>query len=972
MANTPSTRVKPRSLTVAFFNAFGLKRQRDEVAVFLRDHLVDILLVQETLLKSSTRRLNIANYNTIRDDRPTTHGGGTAIYYKRSLHCMPIDTPQLESAEASVCRLAMTGHQPITIASFYHSPNRVLVESDLKALLDLDSAVIVAGDFNSKHQQWNARSTSQNGIRLDTYADKYNFDVIAPMAPTHYPHNTDHTPDVLDIAILKNVTLQFRSIEVVHELNSDHRPVLLNLGPPPVSLNETKKIVDWNRLKEALKATSSPSLDKIPSVLNTKEDSKLAINALTTHLQTVVNDCSREVPVTGDRRWKLPDDVRGLLRAKNAATRAYDSYPTDDNRIRMRALQRDVKARIAQLRDDGWDTLMLGIKPSHQAYWKLARALKSETVSVMPPLTRPNLPPAFLDEDKAECLADSLESQCSPSTLPCDQAHLDMVNAEVERRTAIPLTESLSPVSETEVQSLIKKLRDRKAPGADGISNKVVKQLSAPLICLLTAIFNVTMTCGIFPSEWKEADVIGLPKPGKPASAPSSYRPISLLNTLGKLYERILSKRLWDFISSKGILQHEQFGFRANHSCVQQVHRITEYILNSSTRFKRVGTGALFFDVAKAFDKVWHNGLIYKLYQLNVPDRLVLILRDYLTDRSFRYRVEGSRSSPHPIRAGVPQGSVLSPILYSLYTNDFPRTPKVEVALFADDTALYTRGSDRKAVCRRLQSAAISLGEWFKKWRIEVNPEKSAAMYFTKGNLETPTFRTVDNPIFLFDRPIPWVKHVKYLGVTLDMRLSFHKHVRRVRNRAAFVLGRLYPLLCSKSKMSITNKTTIFKTCIRPILTYSSVAFAHASPGAIHKLQIIQNRFMRRAKGAPWFLRNKDLHHDFNLPTIAQYFKQASKRYFDRIPHHPNPLLKQACAYTAYNVSSIKARRPKHVLLDPDDYITTTINAVRPIPRLQTRRRNAGSAGRPRYFHVPGRQPPSSDQPTLPIANVSP
>ncbi|MBL2440209.1 reverse transcriptase family protein, partial [Klebsiella pneumoniae] len=143
---------------------------------------------------------------------------------------------------------------------------------------------------------------------------------------------------------------------------------------------------------------------------------------------------------------------------------------------------------------------------------------------------------------------------------------------------------------------------------------------------------------------------------------PTSYRPISLLMSLGKLYERLLYKRLRDFVSSKGILIDEQFGFRTNHSCVQQVHRLTEHILVGLNRPKPLYTGALFFDVAKAFDKVWHNGLIFKLFNMGVPDSLVLIIRDFLSNRSFRYRVEGTRSSPRSLTAGVPQGSVLSPL----------------------------------------------------------------------------------------------------------------------------------------------------------------------------------------------------------------------------------------------------------------------------------------------------------------------
>lgn len=175
----------------------------------------------------------------------------------------------------------------------------------------------------------------------------------------------------------------------------------------------------------------------------------------------------------------------------------------------------------------------------------------------------------------------------------------------------------------------------------------------------MTAIFNGALSNNMFPQAWKQATVIGIPKPGKPKSDPASYRPISLLNVFGKIYEKLIYKRLKDYAEAKSLIPDEQFGFRTEHSCIQQVHRIVEHL---SAGFQRGSmTGALFFNIAKAFDKVWHNDLIYKLYQLGVPDRLVLILRDFLSNRTFRYRIEGALSSPHPIRAGVPQGSVLSP-----------------------------------------------------------------------------------------------------------------------------------------------------------------------------------------------------------------------------------------------------------------------------------------------------------------------
>ncbi|GBP35724.1 Probable RNA-directed DNA polymerase from transposon BS [Eumeta japonica] len=188
----------------------------------------------------------------------------------------------------------------------------------------------------------------------------------------------------------------------------------------------------------------------------------------------------------------------------------------------------------------------------------------------------------------------------------------------------------------------------------------------------------------------------------KPRDLPASYRPISLLSGLAKLFERILKTRLSDHLLGKDLIIDEQFGFRPTHSCPQQVPRLVEYV---SEGFKtKQKTVVVFFDVVKAFDREWHAGLVSKLYSLQIPDRLILIIQNYLANRYFTFRHERTHSIRRLIRAGVPQASVLCPLLYSAYTNDIPRpTSGVQLALFADDTALFFRSRDRRSIFRHLQ-----------------------------------------------------------------------------------------------------------------------------------------------------------------------------------------------------------------------------------------------------------------------------
>ncbi|GBP29528.1 Probable RNA-directed DNA polymerase from transposon BS [Eumeta japonica] len=204
-----------------------------------------------------------------------------------------------------------------------------------------------------------------------------------------------------------------------------------------------------------------------------------------------------------------------------------------------------------------------------------------------PPLKKADSSLAIDDVEKAECLADSLELQCSHTIPPVDIHHITRVEEEVRHKTSLEPRNDLSPVSLDEIQKLFKNLNAKMASGLDGMSNKAIKCFPITLLSLLVAIFNACLKNCYFPPVWKEAVVIGIHKPGKPRDLPASYRPISLLSGLGKIYEKILKSRLSEYLFSKGLIINEQFGFRPHHSCPQQALRLVEYITEGFKTKKR-------------------------------------------------------------------------------------------------------------------------------------------------------------------------------------------------------------------------------------------------------------------------------------------------------------------------------------------------------------------------------------------------
>jgi len=229
----------------------------------------------------------------------------------------------------------------------------------------------------------------------------------------------------------------------------------------------------------------------------------------------------------------------------------------------------------------------------------------------------------------------------------------------------------ITPFSPAEISAVISRLNVHKAPGYDLISGKVLRELPPTAVALLTTLFNSILRLSFYPLLWKFSQIIMVPKPGKPTHEVASYRPINLLLIPSKVSEKLLLKRLQTDVDLSQLIPGYQFGFRPAHSPVEQAHRIVNGIMKSLD--DRTLCTAAFLDVAQAFDKLWHTGLLYKLMAA-LPGPYYLLLKTYLTDRYFQVRYEDACSDCHEVKSGVPQGSVLGspalPPFHRRFTHD--------------------------------------------------------------------------------------------------------------------------------------------------------------------------------------------------------------------------------------------------------------------------------------------------------------
>ena len=402
-----------------------------------------------------------------------------------------------------------------------------------------------------------------------------------------------------------------------------------------------------------------------------------------------------------------------------------------------------------------------------------------------------------------------------------------------------------------------------------GITAEVARSLPTRAIVHVTHIFNASLRLSYFPLLWKFATIILFPKPNKPPDLPSSHRPISLLPFFAKILERLILKRILPIITEKNILPNTQFGFRASHSTIHQAHRVVDSI--SYSLEKKLFCNCVFLDISQAFDRVWHDGLLYKLKKF-MPPTYYLLIKSYLTDRHFQIRYGSALSDIAVINAGVPQGGILSPILYNIFASDQPTTPNTSVADYADDKAIISINNDPLIASSNLQTHLNSMEKWFTKWRFKVNQSKSVHTTFTLKHASCPR-------VFLYGISIPYSPKVKYLGLTLDQRLTWAHHIRIKRLALNHRLRILKPLISNNNSPPFKTKLLIYKTLLKPIWTYGLQLWGNAKKSNILKIQTFQNIALRKIMNAPSYVSNHTLHTTPNsnqLTTKPKYFTKDS------------------------------------------------------------------------------------------------
>ena len=409
------------------------------------------------------------------------------------------------------------------------------------------------------------------------------------------------------------------------------------------------------------------------------------------------------------------------------------------------------------------------------------------------------------------------------------------------------------------------------APGHTNINKMVLTNLPDDAISILSKLLNISLSSGLFPQAFKTAKIKLIPKPNKNSTIPSNYRPISLLEVPGKIYEKILNKRLLTHLETNNLLPPNQHGFRKHRSTDTALAVTTEII--SDALANKNQCCLVLRDVSKAFDKVWHNGLRYKLHHLNIPSDFTRILSNYLENRTAYIALNNHDGPTFDIYSGVPQGSSISPTLYAIYTADTPQpSHNSHNITYADDITqiIIQPGKSRKLLAEKIEKEITNINNFEYRWKIKTNTNKFTLLPLAIRKTEPVTVNNIQ---------IPYSNSGKILGFHLNTR-GCHPHIRHNRSKANNALASLKRFRHLPPRI----KLHLVKAFILPLLTYPAYPLNAISRTQLLSLQRIQNKSLRFALDAfPYNKTVKDLHTESNTEPLNITLHKRGNKIKDKL-----------------------------------------------------------------------------------------
>ena len=372
-----------------------------------------------------------------------------------------------------------------------------------------------------------------------------------------------------------------------------------------------------------------------------------------------------------------------------------------------------------------------------------------------------------------------------------------------------------------------------------------------------------------------------IPKAPHDSHNPNNYRPISLTNTVAKILEKLIKYRLVYYLEINNIILKEQSGFRSKKRAIDNVFYFKQKCLEAFAmrKKKKNRVGGIIFDIEKAFDKVWLEGLLYKMHQMKIPTKLAKWIMNFIQNRKFYVSVNGKDSKLYDILTGVPQGAILSPILFLIFINDILMSvPNYEhisrSLLFADDLFRFFFDHCLKRLKLILQKYLNELEVWLSKWRLKISANKCSYNIYTEFNECKDKL-----DLKIFGKNIPKQDNPKYLGIHLDHNLNFKHHIQELKNKCLRKLNFIKILKSKKWHAKIETKTRIYKSMIRSNIDFAGPLLENVAPVDKQQLESIQYHSMVQILNAPPMSSSTEMRKKLQLDKITSRTNALKQNY---------------------------------------------------------------------------------------------
>ena len=576
---------------------------------------------------------------------------------------------------------------------------------------------------------WDSRGTSD-----PCGEEVFNWVISSDLLPLNEPdtptllHRSSGSSSSPDISFAPSTLAFFCSWEVLQDLGSDHLPILLSVPLSPV-FRPNERPLSFNFQKARWDGFASYIDSYCPFA---EEYSSLSLSSAAALFSSLAMNAAKSSIPFG--RITRPPKVWWSAKVEQAVDERRRTFATahrsDEDRQAYISASRRASSVIAKAKAEAWQTTCTSLSPKsvHSLLRSIAGSPSSSSSS-------PNFPNCSSPRESASVYAAYLRSHFSVSQPKALRSRARGYLTELHRATcSVEFHSSFcSPFSPAEFLAAASNLSSSTATGPDKVAYPMLKHLPRSGMDFLLYIFNRSWSSHSFPSIWKTSSIIPIHKMGRPLDSPASFWPISLTSCISKLFKRIILSRFLFFLESNSILSPRQAGFHPGRSTLDQILFLSQSISNGFNK-PRPGSRTILstIDFSKAFDSVWHSALFHKLISAGLPTCFARWTQSFLSDRRACVVYQTHKSRSFRVRRGVPQGSVLGPVLFSLFINDLPDSLPSSVSCFfyADDLAIWSSSPSVPTVVEATQGALFRLERWSEYWCLPLNPSKCEASFF--------------------------------------------------------------------------------------------------------------------------------------------------------------------------------------------------------------------------------------------------